>query len=115
MGYPVNHGRIKPKAGAKPTAAERRHMARVAKLPCLVSGERNVTLHHVTGYADRIGRVSRSHQLVVPLAPRFHQIQDGPLGSVEALNHRGFFTKYGIDLMKEAEFLRHESIQEGIL
>lgn len=90
-------------------------MARVAGLPCLVSGKRPVTLHHVTGYADRIGRFSRSHRLVVPLAPEYHLIQHGPKSSVEALGHRGFFTLYGVDLLAEARWLEQESIALGIL
>jgi hypothetical protein len=93
------------------TALEKRHMARVAGLPCLVSGRRPVTLHHVTGYADRMGRFSRSHRLVVPLAPEYHLIQHGPKISVEALGHRGFYQKWGIDLLAEAERLWAESQQ----
>lgn len=84
-------------------------MERVAELPCLVSGKRPVTLHHVTGYADRMGRFSRSHRLVVPLAPEYHLIQHGPWKSVEALGHRGFYMAYGIDLLAEAERLWNET------
>jgi hypothetical protein len=93
------------------TALEKRHMARVAGLPCLVSGRRPVTLHHVTGYADRMGRFSRSHRLVVPLAPEYHLIQHDPHQqlSVEALGHRGFYQEWGIDLLKVAERLWAET------
>ncbi len=84
-------------------------MDRIAAMPCLVSGKRPVTLHHVTGFADRIGRFPRSHKLVVPLAPEYHLIQHGPRESVEALGHRGFYLTYGIDLMAEAERLWAES------
>ena len=93
----------------RPTPAERRHMDRVASLPCLVSGKRPVTLHHVTSYADRMGRFSRSHKLVVPLAPEYHLIQHGPRESVEALNHRGFYRVHGIDLYAEARRLWEET------
>ena len=86
------------------TASEKRHHDRIARLPCLVCGGR-ATVHHVTGYADRIGRVSRREDRVVPLCPTHHQIQWGPKESVEALGHRGFFHTYGIDLMAEAERL----------
>lgn len=113
MGAPVNHKRIKPKAGAEPTAAERRHIDRVRSLGCLISGG-PATIHHVTGYADRMGRFARSHRLVVPLAPEYHHIQHGPL-SVEALNHRGFFQQHGVDLYGEARRLEGESVQMGIL
>lgn len=87
-----------------PTAAEKRHMARVAEMPCLVCGAQ-ATVHHCTGYADRIGRAPRSHQRVVPLCPAHHQIQHGPYFSVEALGHRGFYREHGIDLMAVAEQL----------
>ena len=90
------------------TARERRHMAHVATLPCLVCGAMS-TVHHVTGYADRMGRVSRSHQRVVPLCPRHHQIQWGPKESVEALGHQGFYATYRIDLMAEAERIWNEA------
>lgn len=96
------------------SAAERRHHDRVAALGCLVSG-RPATLHHCTGYADRMGRFTRSHRLVVPLAPEYHLIQHGPAMSVEALGHRGFYQEHGIDLYAEAQRLEAESIALGIL
>lgn len=114
MGTPVNHRRIKAKAGTPPTAKERAHMERVAKLPCLVCGGGS-TVHHVTGSSHVMGRLPRSHELVVPLCPKHHQVIHGPRESVEALGHRGFYRMHGIDLLAEAEFLRLESVQEGIL
>lgn len=83
------------------TKAERAHMARVASLPCLVCGAQS-TVHHVTGYADRMGRLTRSHFRVVPLCPRHHLIQHGPRESVEATGHQGFYRMHGVDLLKEA-------------
>ena len=91
------------------TALEKRHMERVAGLSCLVSGKRPVTVHHVTAYADRMGRFSRSHRLIVPLAAEYHLIQHGPRISVEALGHRRFFERYGIDLFAEAQRLWAET------
>lgn len=105
---------IKPsKRKAKPAAVQR-HMERVAALGCLVSGQ-PATLHHVTGYADRMGRFSRSDKLVVPLAPEYHLIQHGPHTSLESLGHRGFYTRYGIDLLADAERLwaESEAIENG--
>lgn len=89
-------------------------MERVAKLPCLVCGDGS-TVHHVTGSSHVMGRLPRSHELVVPLCPKHHQVIHGPRESVEALGHRGFYRAHKIDLLAEAEFLRLESIQEGIL
>ena len=109
MGWRPDHKRMKPKAGAKPDAAERAHMDRVAQMPCLVCGVRPVTLHHVSAYADRMGRIARSHKLVAPLCNRHHLIQHGPRDSVEALGHRGFFDLLGVDLYAEAQRLWSES------
>jgi hypothetical protein len=85
----------------KPVEVQRFHDW-VAEQPCLVSGEHGVTLHHVTGYADRMGRIARSDWLVAPLKAAFHLIQHGPRWSVEALGHRKFYSVHGIDLFAEA-------------
>jgi hypothetical protein len=101
---------LKPSKGKPPTAAEKRHFDRVGQMGCLVCNS-DAELHHVSGYADRIGRISRSHQRVVPLCPSHHRI-GAPCGfalSVEALGHRGFYREYGIDLLAEAERLWAES------
>lgn len=99
---------LRPKPKHK-SAAVKRHHERVAAMPCLVSGKHGVTLHHVTGYADKPGRFSRDDWLVVPLAPEFHLIQHGPRWSVEALGHQGFFRIHGIDLLQEAMRLADET------
>jgi len=96
-------------------AAEKRHADYVAQQPCLVCGDYGVTLHHVTGYADRMGRFSRSHRLLVPLKPEYHLIQHGPKISVEALGHQGFYREWGIDLLAEAQRLEAESVAAGRL
>ena len=88
--------------------------ANKATMPCLVCGGK-ATVHHVTGSSHVMGRLPRSHEMVVPLCPVHHQIQHGPKESVEALGHRGFYKMHKIDLLAEAEFLRLESIAEGIL
>lgn len=82
------------------TAEERRFHGAVAEQPCLVCGA-NSTVHHVTASIHG-GRFSRSHKLVVPLCPTHHQIQWGPRESVEALGHRGFWQRYGLDLQAVA-------------
>lgn len=82
-------------------------MDRVAALGCLVSGG-PATLHHVTATIEG-GRITRSHKLIVPLAPEYHLIQFGPRWSVEALGHKGFFQEWGIDLYAEAVRLWEET------
>jgi len=101
--------RAKPK---RKSAALERHYARIGCLPCLVSGQYGVTLHHPTARADAPGRLPRDPWLVVPLAPEYHLIQFGPKESVEALGHQGFFLTYGIDLLAEAERLRDWSLEQ---
>lgn len=90
-----------------PTAAEKRHIERVAQMPCLVCGAR-ATVHHVTAGIHG-GRLTRRHDRVVPLCPKHHQKSFDPFHndpqSVEALGHGGFYRKFGIDLLAEAERL----------
>ena len=102
----IQHGRVKPRARAAPNAAEKRHVAFIAGLPCLVCGARS-TVHHVT--SDGFKRIARSPRRVVPLCPVHHQIQHGPHESVEALGHAGFRQRYGIDLLLVADQLWRES------
>lgn len=79
-------------------------MTRVGAMPCLVCGQRPVTLHHVSA-STHGGRISRSHKRIAPLCPRHHLIQHGPRESVEALGHKGFYRVHGIDLLAMAEAL----------
>lgn len=104
---------LRPKAKRK-SAALKRHHDRVAQQGCCVCGG-EATIHHVTGYADRMGRFSRDDWLVAPLCPLHHQAvyDDASMPvSVERLNHRGFYQEHGIDLLALAERLREESLIE---
>lgn len=57
------------------TVAEKRHMDRVAQLPCGVCGDYGVQLHHIR---ETLGMGQRaSHWLVIPLCPSCHT---GPYG-----------------------------------
>ena len=89
-------------------AIHARHRNFIGSLGCLCCGG-PATIHHVTGYADRIGRFARSEELIVPLCPMHHQKVHDPKASdpvsVEGLSHRGFYEKHGIDLKAEAERL----------
>jgi hypothetical protein len=91
---------LRAKRRHKPAELERFH-GWVAEHGCLVCAGA-ATVHHVTGYADRPGRFTRSHWLVVPLCFAHHQIQGDPKMSVEALGHQGFYDEWGIDLYAEA-------------
>lgn len=65
-------------------------------------------MHHVA--SDGYQRLTRTHELIVPLCPAHHMIQFGPRGSVEALGHAGFEAVYGIDLLAVARVLWGESV-----
>ena len=87
------------------TKADKARYDRIAALGCLVCGD-PATIHHVTGYADRMGRFSRRNDRVVPLCPPHHLATHDPHAraaiSVERLGHRGFYQEHGIDLLAEA-------------
>lgn len=96
--------KVKPRKA--PTAAERRHLQRVAEMGCLVCGQPS-TVHHVT--SDGFQRLTRTHARIVPLCPCHHMIQFGPKESVEALGHAGFMATYDIDLLAVADWLWAQS------
>lgn len=95
-----------------PAKVKRQHFDFVASLGCLACGDA-ATIHHVTGYADRMGRTTKRDDRVVPLCPVHHQKVFDPSArypvSVEGLGHRGFYQEHGIDLMAHAERLWAES------
>lgn len=90
-----------------PTKADRERFDRIAAMGCLVC-KRPATIHHVTASIHG-GRLTRRHDRVVPLCPAHHQAVFDPFAndpvSVERLGHRGFYRKFGIDLLAEAERL----------
>lgn len=97
---------MKPYRRKPSTAAERRHLSRVAEMGCVVC-DRPATIHHVS--SDGYKRLTRTHARVVGLCPEHHMIQWGPKVSVEALGHAGFEAAYGIDLLATADRLWAES------
>lgn len=93
----MRHETFPYKRATQPSAAQRRYHEWIAKQPCVVTGQYGVTKHHVTAGRDG-GRFSRSHWIAVPLVKELHLIQDGPVESVEALGHGGFYERHGVDL-----------------
>lgn len=97
--------RIKPKGRPYRKVDVKRHLDRVAALGCIVCGA-EAEIHHVTGFADRPGRLRRDDWMVVGLCPPHHRKGCDPFNrfpqSVEALGHQGFFQEHGIDLHAEA-------------
>jgi hypothetical protein len=104
----VTHIRVKPRPGAPPNAEERRHLARVAAMSCLVCGAWPVTLHHVSASIHG-GRIARSHKRIVPLCAAHHQHDHGDF-SVERLGHGGFYRTHGINLLVVADRLWAETM-----
>ena len=57
------------------TKAEKRHLDRVAALPCALCGDTPVSVHHIRSGQGMAQRAS--HWLTIPLCPSCHQ---GPHG-----------------------------------
>jgi hypothetical protein len=93
----TQHQRIKRRAGSAPTAAEKRHMDRIAAMPCLVCGA-PANIHHVI--SDGFQRITRTHRRVTPLCRWCHQ--DGPQ-AVHAIGHAAFNNLHGFDLLEWAD------------
>jgi hypothetical protein len=95
------------KSDKKPTAAEKRHMDKVVKLPCIVGPDEcnyapyyRSTLHHCgTGAGGR-----KNHKKVLPLCCRHHT---GDLGINGGLSRREWEVRYGTEeqLLKKLETL----------
>jgi hypothetical protein len=96
---PIRKRRVRPRRGR---VVDRDYLSFMATQPCLVSGSRNVTLHHV-----RFCGSPKDDRRVVPLAPEYHLIQHGPYTSIEALGKAKFQERYGVDL--EAAIRRYNS------
>jgi hypothetical protein len=88
-------GRMKRKRVSK-TALEALHLARLATMPCCVSGRRPVEPHHLMKAPDK--RTRRDHRWVVPL---HHTMHRGPAG-VHGLG-------------SEAKFEEHHGLAPGFL
>ena len=73
------------------SAAGKRHMARVAELPCLICGARPVEVHHIR---EGQGAAQRAQDtLTCPLCPEHHRGASG----IHGLGRRGFFARYKLD------------------
>jgi len=107
MGAPVNHRRLKPKYNPTPNSRERKHHAFVMEQGCLVCGGDAVAHHILQDTPNK--RWRRDHQILVPLCDGHHR----------ELHANGNEIKWqqghGLNLSKEAEFYRLQSIYAGIL
>lgn len=107
---PLRQRSVKPRRPRKRSgAAEKRHLARVAAMPCIVCRKPGPsTVHHVRRRPHIPVLHARVHCRTVPLCPQHHLHDWGP-ESVERLKEGGFLDKFGIDLWVEAERLWRES------
>lgn len=94
----IQHKRAKPRAKSAPTAAEARHMSRIAAMPCLGCGSAAVELHHSLTAKGKIRR--RDHRFVCPLCPACHR---GPKGVHGIGSEHKFGRMIGLDLGAWAE------------
>lgn len=90
-------GRMKRKRLSK-TALEEKHLARVAALPCCVTGKRPVVVHHLMRAPGK--RTRRDHRWVVPLTDELHR-------NTAAESVHGLGT--------EAKFEAHHRLVDGYL
>lgn len=101
----VTHERMTPKASAKPSAAEKAHLGRVASLGCVVQGcNQAPQVHHV--HSDGMKRIARSPRRVVGLCLEHHTV--GPC-AVHRIGHARFTEIFGIDLLETADRLWRET------
>lgn len=103
----VAHERMRRKSSDK-GAAERKHMDRVAAMPCCGCGARDVQVHHVI--SDGYKRLTRDHRRVVPLCIVCHV---SGREAVHAIGHAEFTRITGIDLLQLSDDLWSETVAEG--
>jgi hypothetical protein len=73
------------------SAAGKRHMGRVASLPCVLCGASPVEVHHIR---EGQGAAQRAQDtLTCALCPECHR---GPNG-LHGLGRKGFYTRYKLD------------------
>lgn len=100
--FPMRRTAMKRAPRKAAPAPEKRHLAHVAAMPCLVCGGQ-ACVHHVV--SDGHQRLTRNHRRVVPLCRVDHQ--DGP-GAVHVIGHRAFCELHG-DILALADRLWSES------
>lgn len=80
-----------PKPSSEQIAAGKRHMARVARLPCVICGGRPVQIHHCIH--GRYGQRKVSDFETIPLCPDHHQIGPYAIHNDKA----GWLDRWGAD------------------
>lgn len=91
----ISQARIKPKGRIVAHGAEKRHVERIAAMPCVVTGSLPVVVHHIMHMKGKLRR--RDHRFIVPLIPELHNMGND---SVHALGgEAAFLKKHRFDLV----------------
>ena len=95
----IVHERMKPRAKAAPTAAEKRHMDHVSSLGCAVPGCANPpVIHHIMSASGK--RRRRDHRFVIGLCPEHHNMGRT---SVHMLGSEELFSRvHGVDIVQRS-------------
>ena len=105
MGWKPPHNRMKPKRGEAAKGIEARHMERVGRMPCIVTGNPNAVTHHIMHMTGK--RAGRDHRFIVRLTPELHNMGTT---SVHLLGSEAKFQLiHDVDLVAEAVRLWGES------
>lgn len=83
------------RAGLVKPARDPRYLEYVAGLPCCITAQRPVTVHHIVGHGLKAAGGKTSDYLAIPLAPELHQ--NGPM-ALHVLGHKAWEEIYGSQL-----------------
>lgn len=99
---------MKPTPKKRATAAEKRHMDRLAQMGCAVCGA-PAEIHHVT--SDRHKRITRSNARTVPLCPWHHRLGPEAVEGSQGMGHDRFAIVHRIDLLEWADAAWADSVE----
>lgn len=94
---PLKRTPMKRTPKKRATAAERRHMDRLAQMGCLICGG-PAEIHHLT--SDGMKRITRSNARTAPLCMWHHRLGED---AVERISQRAFNERFDIDLLAWAD------------
>lgn len=88
------------------------YLGYVASLPCCVSGQVGVTVHHIVGHGLKGNGEKTSDLLAIPLAPHLH-LPGYPEG-LHHMGHKAWELKYGSQVDFAARTLL-QAVYDGVL
>ncbi len=96
----------KRKKARRGRVADKAYLDWLATQPCLITGQRPVTIHHVRRFGE-----PKDDRRTVPLIPEMHFIQFSP-SSVEALGKTKFEKLHGVSL--EGAIVTYNQLYESM-